>query len=226
MSARWRRESSGLQAWPACLMTSKDTSGAPAMADCEAADVDDAIVLRDQDQRRTPRPANLSEVVTLQRVVQPLARSARIREHLVVEVGLGGDRIDILAFDHQPLVDVAHGALVREPGDPRVHDRREHEADLDVERATHQPWCHQRRVQDQAPGRLRTGALRPRAQPGCRGRARRRRSVPRRRPRRRRARRERARERCGRLPAAQIGRNRAGRARRWFGAAAARRTSR
>src|ERR1019366_225162 len=59
----------------------------------EAAHIDDAIVLCHKDQRRPPRVANLRKVVALQRVVHPLTSGSRVREHLVVEVHLGGDGV-------------------------------------------------------------------------------------------------------------------------------------
>ena len=70
--------------------------------------------------------------------MQPLPRSAGVGEQLVLEVRPGGHGIDVLALDHEALVQVTRGALVREPDDARIHHRREHDPDLNVKPAPYQ----------------------------------------------------------------------------------------
>ncbi len=103
--------------------------------------------------------AHLCEIVAVQRVVQPLTRGARIGKQLILEVRCRSDGIDVLALDHESLVDVARRAPVCEPDDPRVHHGREHESHLEVKPAPDERWRGQGCVQDQPARRLRTRAL-------------------------------------------------------------------
>ena len=159
MSARWRRESSGLHACPACRMTSKDTSGASATADCRRR----TLTMRScsATRIRVGRPEPRTWARSSRRIAScSHSRAARgFASTWLSKFALAATGSTFLPFHHQALVDVAHGALVREPCDARIHHRRQHETDLDVERAAHEPRRHQRRVQDETLGRLRASAL-------------------------------------------------------------------